>query len=562
MSFTTSVTNGLDTTLPQAVIDRQSDANLRLVALSAFAALAPGMDTVEGSFAFDLIEPFCLVLAQAYTDLIDVERRNSLATATGLDLDRIGDLYAVSRGPATNAIGTVTFNGASGSTIPAGTTVTTQGPNAQIFQTDVDAQIPTGGATGTVDVPATAYATGPNGNVPAGGIKLFGGTPPTGLTSVTNNAPFTGGANVQQDGPLNQYYTGYRSDIYLLENTRGEGGAAKHLRKWARSVNGVGGVHVQEISPAPGWATVVLLGTDGRPASADLVHQVESAILDPHYIYNEAESSTFLLNTLGGTGASIVSLADATPLSGTNNAVRMLGASGSIVQQRVDNMLPQPGVWRLKPRCKVSSTANATNLVTMVMYDLDAGLPCWTRPNNSGASSQTTFAANRFSTAFISPDVDPITVDFAWNGISRIELRITLAGGDTTTSLYFDQINYFATMSRDDRDVGLSPAGMRVNVIPALPITVNITATITYALTTGQTISMVNSSIATNLQNHFAQIAFSADETVRRAAVEQVIYTTGGVGDVSNVQLNGATNNIQIGPTQVAVIGTLNWTQA
>jgi len=162
-------------------------------------------------------------------------------------------------------------------------------------------------------------------------------------------------------------------------------------------------------------------------------------------------------------------------------------------------------------------------------------------------------------------------VDFAWNGIDQIELHIDLGTVgvndgpgtpvDTTTSLYIDQINYFATMSRDDRDLGLSPAGMRVNVIPALGITVNITATVTYQLTTGQTIAQVNANIATNLQTYFAQIAFGADETVRRAAVEQAIYTTGGVGDVNNVLLNGSTANIQIGPTQVAVIGTLNWTQ-
>src|SRR5499427_6684977 len=282
MSFTTSVLAGYDTTLPQSVIDRQSDANLRLAALSAFAALAPGMDTVEGSFAFDLIEPFCLVLAQAYSDLVDIERRTSLATATGLDLDRMGELYAVSRGPAALATGIVTFTGTAGTPISLGTSVSTVGVGAQIFQTTTPAVIPGASGQGTVDVPVRALAVGDGGNVPANSVTTFAGAAPAGLTQVNNANAMTGGTDIQQDGPQNQYYTGYRSDIYLLENTRGEGGAAKHLRKWARSVNGVGGVHVQEINPAPGWATVVLLGTDGRPASADLVHQVESAILDPH----------------------------------------------------------------------------------------------------------------------------------------------------------------------------------------------------------------------------------------------------------------------------------------
>src|SRR5215831_10964142 len=144
MSFTTSVLAGYDTTLPQSVIDRQSDANLRL------AALAPGMDTVEGSFAFDLIEPFCLVLAQAYSDLVDIERRTSLATATGLDLDRMGELYAVSRGPASFAHGIVTFTGLAGSPVALGTAVSTVGVGAQIFQTQTPAVIPGASGQGTV----------------------------------------------------------------------------------------------------------------------------------------------------------------------------------------------------------------------------------------------------------------------------------------------------------------------------------------------------------------------------------------------------------------------------
>jgi uncharacterized phage protein gp47/JayE len=560
------VFSGLDTTLPQSIINRQSDTNLRMAALSAFAALAPNMDQTEGSFVFDLIEPFCLVLAQAYSDLIDIERRNSLATATGADLDRLGDLYAISRGPSSFAEGVVTFTGASGAVVPANTVVTTSGPNAQFFTTaNVPYYIPTGPPIGTVDVPVVANNTGPGGNVPTGTVTLFSGPPPQRITAVTNNTVFTGGADLQPDGPINQYYQGYRSDIYVLENTRGEGGAAKHLRKWARSVNGVGGVQVQEITPTAGWATVVILGTTGLPATPDIIHNVEAAIVDPWYLYNEAEGMT-----LQG-AAALASLSDATPLNGTNNCVLLHGASAAGIRQfRLDRQLPQPGVWRLKPAFKVSTTTPTTSLVTIGIYDLTTAGWCYQRPNNAGGSAVATFTANQLSAAFVVPDVDPTHVDFAWNGIDPIELHIDLgtvatAGGtgtpvDTTTNLWVDQVNYFAVMSRDDRDLGLSPAGMRVSVIPAVAVTVNVAATVTYALTTGQTISMVNANINTNVTAYFQSVAFTSEPMIRRAAVEEAIYTTPGVGDVNLVTLNTGTANIPIGPTQVGVVGTMIWT--
>ena len=573
MSFTTSVLAGYDTTLPQSVIDRQSDANLRLAALSAFAALAPGMDTVEGSFAFDLIEPFCLVLAQAYSDLIDIERRTSLATATGLDLDRMGELYAVSRGPASFAGGTVTFTGLAGSPIARGTSVSTVGVGAQIFQTTTPAVIPGASGQGTVDVPVTAVNVGVGGNVPAGSVTIFAGAAPAGLQQVNNAAAMTGGTDIQQDGPQNQYYTGYRADIYNLENTRGEGGAAKHLRKWARSVSGVGGVHVQEVTPQAGWATVVLLGTNGQPATPDVVHNVEATILDPWYIYNDPELVT---SQMAITGAATRSTqADGTPLGGTNNTVLLTGsAAAGIRQSRIDQMLPQPGVWRLKPRFKVNSTALTTNLVTFGVWDINTGAWCTTRPNNNGTPAYRICTASQLQTTFVYPDVDAIYVDFAWNGIDFIEMHIDLGvpnpvtgGGvgvpaDTTTQLFVDQVNYFAAMSRDDRDMGLSPAGMRVNVVPALPVTVNVTAVITYALSAGQTVATVNAAINSAVTSYLANLAFTANASVRRAAIEDTIYNTFGVGDVSNVQLNGATNNITIAPTQVAVAGTLVWTSS
>jgi uncharacterized phage protein gp47/JayE len=575
----TSIFTGTDTTLPQSIIDRQSDTNLRTQAIAAFAALAPGMDTVEGSWAFDLIAPFALIVAQAYFDLIDVERRTSLATATGLGLDRLGELYGVARAPASYAEGYVSFTGTAPPAsplpqIPQSTTVSTTGANAQSFITMIDATIPgPPGTQGIIVVPVRALVAGAAGNVPAGAISIFAlgahsgsatGVPPAGISSVINPAALHGGSNIQPDGATNQFYDGYRGDIYILANARGEGGAAKHLRKWARSVPGVGHVTVLEAYPAPGWVTLVLLDTEGHPADADLVHAVEAKILDPWYLYNEAEHPPFTLG--GGATLSGTETPDATPLGQTDNAVRMQG-SGSIRHTiwgpTPNDYLKQPGVWRLKPRMRLAagSGATATPLFTMGVWDNNIGDWAFSRPNNNGVHAVTTVNANQIAEAFIPPDIDTNEIDFAWNGYDRLELRIDMTGVDPSV-LYVDQINYFAIMSRDDRDVGLSPAGMRVNVVAALPVSIDISATITYRITSNMTQETIDAAIQRNLEAYFRTQALGTDRNVRRASVEDVIYNTVGVGDVGDVELNGALQNIQVRPTEVPMIGTLTWTAA
>jgi uncharacterized phage protein gp47/JayE len=572
----TSIFAGYDTTLPRSIIDRQSDTNLRIQAMAHFTRLAPGMDTVEGSWAFDLIQPFCLIVAQAYFDLIDIERRTSLATATGLDLDRLGDLYGVLRAPAAFAEGEVTITGVAGTPIPEGTLtatgqregtfVSTVGASPVQFRVTVPGEIPgVPPNQGSVIVPVRALTPGINGNVPAGRVSIFGAVPPVGLTSVTNALPMHGGTNTQPDGPVNQYVEGYRGDIWELANARGEGGAAKHLRKWARMVPGVGRVRVIETYPMPGWVTLVLLDTDGEPADADLVHAVEAFILDPWYIFNEAEDMD-----VTGSGATLSGNAtpDATPLGAMDNAVIITGA-GSVRQLLTEpgsRLLPQAGVWRLKPRTKVSTTTNAAPLFTMGVWNINADEWAWSRPSNLGTQSYLTVAANRLSATFIPPDIDPLEIDFTWNGYDRLELRIDMSGFDTTTELFIDQVNYFAIMSRDDRDVGRSPAGMRVNVIPAVPVDVDISATITYGLSRNQTLQMVNQAIAENIRAYFRSVIFGSENLIRRAAVEDAIFRTPGVADVNDVVLTttsinlppGAVN-ISFGITQVARVGTLTW---
>jgi len=114
-----------------------------------------------------------------------------LITATGADLDRAA-IPGV-RFPAIQAIGQVTLTGTAAAVIPAGS----------IFETELNIQFTlnanvtlSGGGTGTGNI--TAIIGGTPGNVSAGTIKFIP-VPISGLDSVTNANPTSGGTAIESD---------------------------------------------------------------------------------------------------------------------------------------------------------------------------------------------------------------------------------------------------------------------------------------------------------------------------------------------------------------------------
>jgi uncharacterized phage protein gp47/JayE len=536
-----------DTTLPQAMLDLQSDQILLTQAKAIFSRLVPNMDMSEQNFPHHMLAPFCLAVAQLYVDLEDVERRTSLATAMGADLDRLGDLYGVDRTGATKSTGTLTFTGAPGSVITQGYAVTTGDTSPITFQTTTPATL----IGTTISVPAQAALAGANGNVGATTIIRLTSPVPAGITAVTNAAAFIGGLDEQIDGDPAQFLTGYRADIQNLSAARGEGGASKHLRKWARSVAGVGGVRVIEATPSPGWVTIALVGSDKLPVSTAVALAVEDYLLDPWRIPVEAE-----LLTISGFGGSLDTQGDGLP-AGTNNTVKFshsASGAGVLTGTGLAAILVQPGIWRLRVRAKRGASTGSGNCLQFGVWDTTAA--AWCKTTFSGSTDANTILTG----AQLAITFADYQQDFAWFGINPIELHINRMTPDVTTDVWIDQINYWSTMSRDDRDQGLTPAGMRLLVQPATPVTVNIAADLTYGLNSGQTIATVQADLHNRLVQFFADLALIDDNDVRRSSVEDVIYATRGIADVSTVTLNTSTANIAIALTQVAVLGTETWT--
>lgn len=131
----------------------------------------------------------------------DVYNSGYIDMATGQSLDYAVKYAGLTRRPASKATGQVTFQGDVGVNISANFLVATSEGDIRFLTTEA-CQI---GADGTVTVGVVAEQAGSDGNVIAGAIDTIV-NPIPGLTSVTNQAPTTGGLDQETDAELRLRY--------------------------------------------------------------------------------------------------------------------------------------------------------------------------------------------------------------------------------------------------------------------------------------------------------------------------------------------------------------------
>ncbi len=254
-----------------------NDQTFEIILQRMLDAVPPDLDKSEGSFIYDALVPVAAELAQAAIWAQEVLRRGFAQTAASTVpgeiteyLDRRAEEHGLTRKPAVKATGQVTFTGTPGTVIPAGTQVSTVGSEAApaiFFATKSDATIGTGG---TVTVDIEAVEAGASGNVAAGTITMLA-QPVAGVTAVTNMAATSGGVDTEDDASLL---------ARLLAKVRNPGTSGNKVDyiNWALEVSGVGGVQVIPLWNGAGTVKVVLLGTDKKPAGADVVQAVQNYI--------------------------------------------------------------------------------------------------------------------------------------------------------------------------------------------------------------------------------------------------------------------------------------------
>jgi len=306
------------------------------------------IDKAEGSFIWDSLAPTAFELFEASLWAQQVLARGFASTTFDEYLDlKVGE-YGLTRRPAVKANGSAQFLGTTGTVIPAGTQVATAADAVTatpsiLYETKVQVVIDSEGAALASII---AVEPGKQGNVPAGAITIIT-TPIAGITNVTNVADLLGGADPELDESLlNRFYTKVRNP--------GTSGNKANYIQWALEIPGVGGVQVESLWNGPGTVRVVLIDTDKRAASQEIVDAVKEYI-DPTAGVGEGRAPIGAKAT--------VSAAEEVPI---NISAKLTLASGATLQE-VKDLITSGSTAYLKTLAFVDPLVRHTRVAAILL---------------------------------------------------------------------------------------------------------------------------------------------------------------------------------------------------
>lgn len=210
-----------------------------------------------------------LTLYDAY--LFALSRAQELMPDTAVEwLERHADIWGVTRLPAVAAGGPVTFAGAAGTAIPAGTEL--RANDGAAFTTQALAMI---GGGGTATVQILAVAAGAAGSLAAGTqVPLV--SPIAGLS--VQSATVAAGGLASPAGRDRETDEGLRDRLLRRIRTPPRGGAAADYEAWAREVPGVERVRVESSWVGAGSVGVIVAMAGGTVPSGGDLDAVAAAI--------------------------------------------------------------------------------------------------------------------------------------------------------------------------------------------------------------------------------------------------------------------------------------------
>ena len=219
---------------------------------------------IEGGFSRDIINANSVEFENAYAEMNLIVEAAFADTSWGEYLTKICAEYGVDRKEAAYATGTVTFTGTGGTVVPAGTLVQTA--DRIQYKTDDDVTI----ASGTADATVTAVVIGSTGNVKSGTVTEIP-LAVSGVHAVTNAAPMENGYDEESDDDL-------RTRYYIAVRTPATSGNVYHYYNWAMAVDGVGSCKINPLRYGNGTVQVLIIDSNGKTASADLIAAVKAYI--------------------------------------------------------------------------------------------------------------------------------------------------------------------------------------------------------------------------------------------------------------------------------------------
>ena len=238
--------------------------------------LPDDISQMEGDFPYDFTMPTAIELSQLYQEVI-VQALMAAFPEYAADeyLDLHGEDVGLTRKAAMPATGIVQVTADEGTVIEAGTVFlvpATDTEDAIEFESTEDVEWT---EDGTLDVAVIAVEGGADGNVAAGTITVME-DPIDEVSAVTNSAPTSGGVDEEDDDDFYEriHAENESSNTYI--------GNDSDLRKWAMQVDGIGDCIVDPAWDGPGTVRLILVDSNGQPASAELVQAVSDLILSPN----------------------------------------------------------------------------------------------------------------------------------------------------------------------------------------------------------------------------------------------------------------------------------------
>lgn len=239
--------------------------------------LPADIDKTEGGFPWDFTMPTALEKAELLQyHLMEAVKLMHFMFANGIYLDYHAEAVGLTRKSAVAASGTIHLTGSPGVEIPAGFefAVPANGETAAIiYETTEDAVID---SSGEVDIPIEAQEPGTDGNVSAYTITIMASPSITGIQTISNPNPITGGAEIENDDDLRE-----RIREVCESADASFCGCDADYKRWAMEIDGVGQAIIVPEWNGAGTVKVILIDSNGEPANQSIISAVYNSIVSP-----------------------------------------------------------------------------------------------------------------------------------------------------------------------------------------------------------------------------------------------------------------------------------------
>ncbi|NPV27920.1 MAG: baseplate J/gp47 family protein [Firmicutes bacterium] len=142
-----------------------------------------------------------------------------------------------------------------------------------------------------------------------------------------------------------------------------------------------------------------------------------------------------------------------------------------------------------------------------------------------------------------------------WNGPGTVKVVIVDSTGAPPNSTLVQQVQDYISPAPGMGE-GRAPIGASVTVTAPTTVSINVTATLTYAA--GYDPASVRASVEATIDTLLKGLKIGED--VRYAAIANAVYDTPGVADYSNLLVNGGAGNVAVAEDAKAVKGVISLT--